>query len=443
MPDVIGRLRHLRRLLPRRPRDLWDLLWTPVGRERLWTGASWLAWPLLGNLAALRRRTVLRRTPVVAVVGSYGKTTTTRAVAMALGLGEEPECENSWSYLARRVLRHRVGPPLVIEVGISRPGQMRAYARMLRPDLVVVTSVGGEHQTSLQGVEATQMEKSQMVAGMAPGGVAILNGDDDLVEGMAPLARGRIVRFGLRERNDVRAEEVKLDWPRGTAFVLVGERFRLEARVGLVGAHSMGACLAAAAVGRQLGVAPETIVERLSHLAPTPARMQPVLLPSGAVLLRDDFKSGLETIHAALETLAEIPALRRLAAFGDITEPDRPQAAVYRRLGERTASVASRVLYVGHKFGPFASGARQRGLARGDVTAHDDVHALAEALRGELRAGDVVLLKGRTDQKLGRAALILQGRPVRCTIRSCHAISIRCEVCPLLETGWGTRRQVT
>jgi UDP-N-acetylmuramoyl-tripeptide--D-alanyl-D-alanine ligase len=440
---VTGRLGLLRRQLPDRPRDLWDLLRTPPGRDRLRIGASWLAWPVLGPLAALRRRTVLRRTTVVAVVGSYGKTTTTRAVAVALGLGEEPECENSWSYLAWKVLRHRAGSPLVIEVGISRPGQMRAYARMLRPDIVVVTSVGGEHRISLDGIETVQREKSRMVSGLAQRGVAILNGDDAVVEGMAPLAPGRVVRFGLGERNDVRAEEVRLDWPRGTTFVFSGPGFRLAARVGLIGVHSLGAALAAVAVGRELGLPPETIVERLSGLTPTPGRMQPVLLPSGAILLRDDFKSGLETIHAALETLSEIPANRRIAAFGDITEPERPQAAVYRRLGERTASVASRILYVGHKFGPFASGARQRGLALGDVTAHADVNTLAEALRAELREGDVVLLKGRTEQKLGRAALILSGRTVKCTLRSCHVRSFLCEACPLLEKGWGTRRQVT
>ena len=406
-------------------------------------GASWFAWPVLGSLAALRRRTILRRTTVVAVVGSYGKTTTTRAVAAALGLGEQPLRGNSWSYLAWSVLRHRVGSPLVIEVGISRPGQMRAYARMLRPDLVVVTSVGGEHRISLDGIETAQREKSRMVSGLAPGGVAILNGDDDLVEGMAPLAPGRVVRFGLREGNAVRAVRVRVDWPRGTAFALTGPRLELAAQVGLVGTHSLGAALAAVAVARELGIPPETIVDRLSAVTPTPGRMQPVLLPSGAILLRDDFKSGFETILMALETLAEIPALRRIAAFGDISEPEGPQREVYQRLGERTASVASRILYVGHKFGPLANGARQRGLARGNVTAHTDVHALAEALRKELRAGDVVLLKGRIDQKLGRAALILSGRPVKCTIRSCRAVLIRCEVCPLLEAGWGTRRPVT
>jgi UDP-N-acetylmuramoyl-tripeptide--D-alanyl-D-alanine ligase len=391
----------------------------------------------------LRRRTALRRTTVVAVVGSYGKTTTTRATALALGLGEPRGVGNSWSHLARAVLRHRAGTPLVIEVGISRPGQMLAYARMLRPDVAVVTSVGGEHRSAFAGIEETGREKSRMVSGLAPGGVAILNGDDPLVEAMAPLAPGRVVRFGLGERNDVRAGDVRLDWPRGTDFILSGPGFRLAARVGLVGAHSLGAALAGAAVARELGVPAETIVARLSALSPVPGRMEPVLLPSGAYLLRDDFKSGLETILRALETLAEIPAGRRIAAFGDVTEPERPQGEVYRRLGVRAASVVSRIHHVGHKFGPLAVGARQGGLGSGDLTSHADVHSLAEALRAELRAGDVVLLKGRTDQKLGRAALILSGRRVRCTLRTCHAVAIRCETCPLLETGWGTRRPVT
>jgi UDP-N-acetylmuramoyl-tripeptide--D-alanyl-D-alanine ligase len=440
---VLGRLRNLSREIPKRPRDLWDLLWTPVGRERLWVGASWLAWPLLGTLASLRRRTFLKRTKIVAVVGSFGKTTTTRAVARALGVDEPSGGQNSWSYLARKVLHHRTGVPLVIEVGISRPGQMRAYARMLRPDLVVVTSIGGEHRTSFNRGRTVQSEKALMVRGLAAGGVAILHGDDPLAAAMAADAPGRVVRFGLGEDNDVRAEQVRLDWPRGTDFILVGPGFRLAAKVGLVGGHSLGAALAAAAVAGELGIPPEDVVRRLAGLTPTQGRMQPVVLPSGVVLLRDDYKSGMETIHAALTVMSEIPARRRIVVLGDITEPESPQREVYRRLGERVARAASRILYVGHKFGPLASGARQAGLARGDVTEHANVFMLAETLKNELKEGDVVLLKGRTNQKLERTALILSGRTVRCGISSCHIRSFPCEICPLVETGWGTRRPVT
>lgn len=440
---MTGRLRNLSRELPNRPRDFWDLLWTPVGRQRLWVGVSWLAWPVLGTLASLRRRTLLKRTKVVAVVGSYGKTTTTRAVARALGIDEPSGGRNSWSHLAWKVLSHRAGVPLVIEVGISRPGQMRTYARMLRPDMVVVTSVGGEHRTSFTGGRTVQSEKALMVRSLAPGGVAILNGDDALAAAMAADALGKVVRFGLSEKNDVRAEQLRLDWPRGTDFTLVGPGFRLAAKVGLVGGHSLGAALAAAAVAGELGVPPDDVVRRLACLTPTPGRMQPVVLPSGVVLLRDDYKSGLETIHAALTVLGEIPARRRIVVLGDVTEPEGPQRQVYRSLGERVARSASRILYIGHKFGPLASGARQAGLARGDVTQHANVFALAETLKNELKEGDVVLLKGRTNQKLERTALILSGRTVRCGISSCHIRSFPCESCPLVETGWGTRRPVT
>jgi UDP-N-acetylmuramyl pentapeptide synthase len=440
---VIGRLRSFSREFPNHPWDFWYLLWTPVGRQRLWVGASWLAWPLLGTLASLWRRTVLKRTKAIAIVGSYGKTTTTRAVARTLGVAEPSGGRNSWSFLAWRVLRHSAGAPLVIEVGISRPGQMRAYARMLRPDMVVVTSIGGEHRSSFTGGRTVVGEKALMVLGLARGGVAILNGDDSLAASMAGDAPGRVVRFGLGEDNDVRAEQLRLDWPRGTDFTLVGPGFRVAAKVGLVGGHSLGAALAAAAVASELSVPPEDIVQRLAGLTPTPGRMQPVVLPSGVVLLRDDFKSGLETIYAALTVLGEIPARRKFAVLGDITEPEMPQRAVYRKLGSRAARAASRILYIGHHFGPFASGARQTGLARGDVTEHADVFALAETLKNELKEGDVVLLKGRTNQKLERTALILSGRTVRCGISSCHIRSFPCEICPVVETGWGTRRPVT
>lgn len=437
------RFAYLRRHLRYGPRDLWHLVRNPVGRGQLRTAAAWLVFPLAALAAGSWRRVVLRRTPVIAIVGSFGKTTTTRAVALALGVPPPPRA-NCSTPLALAVLRHRPGRPLVVETGISRPGQMRAYARMLRPDVTVVTSIGSEHRGSLGPLARTQFEKGWMLQALAPGGVAVLNGDDPGVMAMAGRAGGRRqVRVGFEAANDIRAEQVRMDWPTGTDFMLVAPGWQAPARVGLVGRHLLRAPLAAVAVASELGVEPAAIVERLAALEPVPARLQPVTLPGGAVVLRDDLKSGLETIDAALATLAEVPAPRRLVVLGDITEPEKPLTTTYRELGRRVGQVAHRVFYLGHHAGQLRSGAAAAGLASERVSEHGDVLELADAVARELRAGDVVLIKGRLDQKLGRVALALAGRPVGCRLKSCRARGMACERCPVLETGWGSLQPVT
>ena len=87
------------------------------------------------------------------MTGSLGKTSTTAAVAAVLGVPFDPDSRNFGSFLALAVLRHRPRrQPLVLEVGISRRGQMERYARLLRPDVVVLTAVAADHSHGLGGI---------------------------------------------------------------------------------------------------------------------------------------------------------------------------------------------------------------------------------------------------------------------------------------------------
>jgi UDP-N-acetylmuramyl pentapeptide synthase len=161
-------------------------------------------------------------TRVIAVVGSFGKSTTTRAIAAALGVPEHGwMLSNSWSWIAFALMRIRPGQRhAVIEVGISKPGLMKGYARTVGPDIAVVTSIGSEHHVSLGTLEVTRAEKSWMLQVLPASGAAVLNGDDPNVMWMKEETRARVVTFGFGAAGDVRAGEVGLDWPRGTRFHL-------------------------------------------------------------------------------------------------------------------------------------------------------------------------------------------------------------------------------
>lgn len=175
----------------------------------------------------------------------------------------------------------------------------------------------------------------------------------------------------------------------------------------------------------------------LERLPSVPGRLQLIALPNGAWLIRDDYKSPLETIDAALDVLAEVPG-RRIAVLGDITEPVGSQGPHYRRLGNRLASIASRVVVVGRSYQFYASGATKAGMARSAViNAGNSVRQAAQAVAANLKPGDVVLVKGRGTQKLDRISLALQGRTVGCELEFCNIRSPRCESCPMLEDGWG------
>lgn len=427
--------------------DLPALLNTPLGRMQLKVGLYHTAWPLLSRAAALYRRTLLTDTRIIAVVGSYGKTTTARAISKILtGDSERVNQRNAFSPLARALLNlsptDKYG---VLEVGINKPGQMSVYSSMIRPDIVVVTSIGSEHGRSLKTLEKTREEKVAMVRALSPGAIAVLNGDDPNVVWMKGETGARVLTCGLDKANDIRASAIKFDWPRGMSFILHAEGASHQVRTRLFGAHYVFPVLAAVAVAHTQGASIKDAIGSIEGLTPTTGRMQPVLLENGAYLLRDDFKSSYETVEVAVETFAKIPAKRRFVVIGDIAEPPGKQCPLYKEIGTRLASIADRVVVMGTRKSferysvGMAPGKRRKEVF---VSAGKSIGKAVEILREDLGPGDVVLIKGRDTQRLERIALLLSGRPVGCDINFCNAIGTRCEKCPMLERGWGKRRVV-
>jgi UDP-N-acetylmuramyl pentapeptide synthase len=146
----------------------------------------------------------------------------------------------------------------------------------------------------------------------------------------------------------------------------------------------------------------------------------------------------METVDAALDTLADVPAANKVAVLGDIWDPPGSEAEVYGRLGQRAAGIVNRLVLIGRSAEWYAAGARRGGLA--DAAIHDgtrqDVAGIATALWGLLGPGAVALVSDYGPSRLDRIPLILTGHPVRCTIRRCQVRYVDCPACPMLERGW-------
>lgn len=162
-----------------------------------------------------------------------------------------------------------------------------------------------------------------------------------------------VVTYGLGSHNDFRACDYRLRWPEGSTFRLesdISEPVEIFTR--LVGRHMVYPVLAALAVAHRAAVPLTEAGQRLQSLRPVPMRVEPAQLPHGAWLLREEYKSGLETIEAALDLMARIPARRRFVIVGDVTEPPLGCGETYRRLGCRLAEVADQVIILSHVFRP-------------------------------------------------------------------------------------------
>lgn len=418
-----------------------------VGRRTILRSVILKLRPILMPIAGFYRRFFLRNTCFIAVIGSFGKTTTTKALNAVL-LMKQPEGINlnPESYVALDILRTRPKSNFaVFEAGIDRPGRMARFAWMIKPDIVVVTSIGSEHHATLGTLENTRNEKADTLRALPPSGIAVINGDDPNVLWMKTQTQARVVTFGFDKNADVRCLSGNIQNPFQMHSYIEIHGQTLELNTRLVGKVMIYPILAALSVAWVKQIDLFSIKHILEKIHSAPGRLQPVVLQNEAIVLRDDFKAPLETYKTALETFKNIPAKRRIAVIGEIEEIDGKVGAAYRRLGEQVASVADKVIFIGGKkrLRPFRSGLRNKGFFDDPIVHYaKNVKEVADILKKFLVPGDLVLLKGASSQKLKRVLSCLNGHRVECELKKCTIRFTECKNCPMLERGWDKFRTI-
>lgn len=416
-----------------------ELFFNPLGRMELKEAISVHLWIISRYTAGIHRRLCGGKTRIIAVVGSYGKTTTTRLTAAVLNTHVyHHQNRNSLGHLASILHRiHFFVKYAVLEVGIEKKGQMKAYARMIKPDITLVTSIGTEHQRSLLTLESTRHEKAEMLRILNSRGIAILNGDDMHVRWMKNETRARVIMTGLKDGNDIQAENIRLNWPEGMSFdVKIGDNI-YPVRSKLLGRHQVNHLLLAIAAGISQGIDIYTIISRAQSVEPTPGRLEAIRLPSGAYILRDDSKSSWETMNSAFDLLESIPATDKVAVLADISEPPGSQGPLYKEIGIRLSGIVSRLIVVGSQGQKYSAGLKYFLNPEFKlIKAGHDMAMAVRILKEILQPGAVVLIKGRNTQKLGRISLALLGFPVQCAISLCKTRVTDCRSCPMLNRPW-------
>jgi len=427
--------------LPKKIKRLIEFTKTPFGRKDLSKTLVNSLYPATRPFAALYRRTVLRRVKIISVIGSLGKSTTCRAIADVVGDARLSGFSNYKNSIVRNMLKH--GPSskyAVLETAVGGPGYMAGYASMLDPDIVAVTSIASEHILTFGSLENTREEKVKMLRYLSPDKIAVVNADDPNVMWMAGQTRARIITFGIDKPADVRARNIHILPAGGMDFeaVIKGESYPMTTP--LLGRHTLYAPLAALAVAWSEGLDLNASCSILQQQRPLEARMESVTLPSGALLVRDDYKATRESVWRALETLADLPARRRILVLGGVSEiSNKERYPFFKDLGTRIGRSADYAyLYLQrNQFKRCRSGAVDSGMDQEKVfRIKSDPISIRHQLPEDLGPGDVVLVKGRTDYKISRLSLVLMGRKVKCRIMACSVTTSCCDDCAMLESGW-------
>jgi UDP-N-acetylmuramoyl-tripeptide--D-alanyl-D-alanine ligase len=383
-----------------------------------------------------RRRRRLGETTVICVTGSVGKTTTKHVLAAFLGASGAVESNRGGSNRARALISTvrgaRGADYLVQEIGATGPGTLDELLWTLEPHVAVVTAVATDHYSAFRrSVDRIAQEKAKAVAALPPDGIAVLNADDPLVLEMARHCKGRVVTFGEASGADVRITDVRGGYPDGVAFRADTPLGPFDVTTRLLGRHQAAAAAAALATGVALGCDPAAGLAAIATVEPAGHRLSVLDVPDGPTFLLDDRKASFASLAPAFAALRDADtAGRKVAVVGQVSDARRDSRRLYRDVAREAREVAELVVLVGQ----WAHHGLRSRTSDDDrtIVARASMREAAELLRSELRAGDLVLVKGSHDfDHLARVALQFVG-PVACWTETCRRRT-ECERCRLLQ----------
>jgi len=354
----------------------------------------------LHRLASWYRERLTAR--VLCLTGSNGKTSTkdfTAAVAATKFSVNKTEGNlNNHIGLPLTILSARATDEVCVwEIGMNRPGEIAALARLARPHIGIITNIGVAHIEFLGSREAIAREKGMLGEALGDDGVLILPDGDEFTGSLAARTKARVVRAGAGDAP--RAEQLRPS-VHGLDFELVCGGEKTAAHLPVTGEHMVRNALLAVAAGLELGLSPR---ECASGLAATKlsARRLACLDVRGVTVLDDSYNANPDSMEAAMHALRGLPGGgRRFAVLGRMGELGDYAGEGYRRVGRTAAATMDVLITVGPETAPMAEQAAASGV--GDVRQASDTAEAALLLRELARPGDAVVIKGSRAARMER-----------------------------------------
>jgi UDP-N-acetylmuramoyl-tripeptide--D-alanyl-D-alanine ligase len=416
---------------------------------------------IISFLALCARRAVRRDKPtVVAITGSFGKSSVKEAVATAMGArepGSDVRCSLKnynnefgvpftvfnvqapgrdplkWLKVLWRALwvgrgMGRVGADtLVLEMGADRPGDLSWLIGIARPDVAVVTAAAEAHSEFFGTVEDIAEEKSSLVRSLPKDGLVVLNNDDPRVTAMRRETECETVYFGFSDGSDVQvvhAEPAVTEDERGHAvpagirveLAIKGKTYRFTLK-GTIGRPQARAAAAALAVAGAFDVPVRQAIERLEkdyHGMAGRTRIIPGI--KHTTIIDDSYNAASPlTVISALEDAAGIrlgSGQRRIAALGDMRELGAYTDSAHESVGRAVADAGIDMLVTcGTLARGIAAAARKAGMDAKNIREFDASPEAGLHLQKIIRPGDLILVKGSQGSRMEKIVKELMAEP--------------------------------
>lgn len=389
---------------------------------------------------------------IIAVTGSVGKTSTKDAIAKVLKKSFKVrkskksynsevgvplvifDCETGWlnpfKWLSNifkgiKLLVFKGDYPewLVLELGVERPKDMENLVSWLGPNIAVITALAEVpvHVEFFSGPEALVREKAKILKNLKVDEYAILNGDDLAVFDLKEKTRGHVVTFGFDSEGDLVAsnyrilfrEDEEVPRPEGISFKVDVDGNSVPIRIfNVFGRHHVYPAMAALAVGRAVGLNLVEMAESLSRYESPPGRLKLIEGEKGSFILDDSYNSSPVALMAALDTLRDISAMRKIAVLGDMLELGKYAIEAHKNMATYIIDAGVDIVFaVGPRAKFIAEGLREKNFNEENIFEFSTANEAKEHVEEIIEKGDTILVKGSQSMRMERIIEEIMAEP--------------------------------
>lgn len=343
--------------------------------------------------------------PFVGITGSVGKTSTKEMVACALGerynvLKNEGNLNNEIGVPLTIFKLEQEHEAAVVEMGMSAFGEIGTLTNIVRPKVGIITNIGISHIEKLGSRQNILKAKLELLEGLQPDGLLVLNGDDVMLSGAKDLLKCRTVSYGLEEGVDYQAYNIQSRGEYGIDFcIMVGE---VEYRIQLPspGVHNVYNALAAIAAGLELGVPMNCLQTGISRFSPAKMRLN-IIKANGLTVINDAYNASPQSMKAALDVLGEMSSSRKIAVLGDMLELGDWSERAHMETGIQAArKEPDYIITVGNEADNIISGAVNAGFDPNRTAYFKNNIEAIEYIKELVQTGDAILVKGSRGMKM-------------------------------------------
>jgi UDP-N-acetylmuramoyl-tripeptide--D-alanyl-D-alanine ligase len=346
--------------------------------------------------------------PVVGITGSAGKTTAKELTAHLLSNAGRRVLKSERNYnnglglplsVLRMVSEGRSPEQFdvaVLEMGMSSPThEIQRLCRITPPDIAVELMIAPVHLEYLGSIENIAAAKAELIEGLKPGGIAVLNADDEWVIKMREMHQGRTVTFGIDSHADITAKEIETGHLGLIKFRLQTPLGEAPATLYMSGRHNLMNALAAAAVATCFEIKPAQIAAALKTAKPPRMRGEVLDFAAAFRVVDDSYNSNPRSLINMVRTITEARgrSRRRIVIAGEMLELGPDEAALHREAGRAISRAGVDVLWgVRGLAAQMVEGANEVGST--ETRFFETSDEAARAVVEEVREGDLVLVKG-------------------------------------------------